>query len=235
MSCATALPGAVPAKDIQGFAGVPLPDGAVMTTAKSSFGGPSQFTILEADVCYSSLSSPAPNLRNSHWSFRGSFPYQGVFFQARGLLLPVCASLCYQIGDARYLTLEQITDHGNSVFTYHMRLATPPPAPTCNVNFASSPLQGVQNAVEDVSLPPITYAVPDNAANLRGYDLCSSGTAASITAYLNSALRDTGWKKVAFNARCFYTDQCWTRDLAVISWHVDDPTNWNIAYHPATS
>ena len=41
MSCATTLPGAVPAKDIPSFASVPLPDGALMTTAKSSFGGPS--------------------------------------------------------------------------------------------------------------------------------------------------------------------------------------------------
>jgi hypothetical protein len=235
VSCMTALPGAVTAKDIPGFAGVPLPDGAVMTTTKSSFGGPSQFTILESDVCYSSPSLPTPNLRNSGWSYWHSFPYQGVLLQARGQLYPTCASLCFQIGDLRYLSLEQITDHGNSVFTYHLRLASPPPAPTCNANFDNSPLKGVQTAVEDVSLPPITYAVPDNAANLRGYDLCSSGTVASITAFLNSALGTTGWNKVTSNTRCFYDDQCWTRDLAVISWHVDDPTNWHIVYHPAAS
>jgi hypothetical protein len=158
-----------------------------------------------------------------------------VLLQARGQALPVCASLCYQIDGSRYLTLEQITDRGNGIYTYHVRLATPPPAPTCNASFASSPLQGVQTAIEDVPLPPVTYAVPDNAANLRGYDLCSSGTAASITAFLTSSLQATGWKKVASNARCFYGDQCWTRDLTVISWHVDDPTNWNIAYRPAIS
>ena len=70
---------------------------------------------------------------------------------------------------------------------------------------------------------------------LRGYDLCSSGTVASITAFMTSALQATGWNKVAANARCFYADQCWTRDLTVISWHVDDPLNWHIAYRPATS
>jgi hypothetical protein len=231
-SCATALPGAVPAKDIPGFVGVPLPEGAVMTTAKSSFGGPSQFSILESDVCYRSLSSPTTNLSNTSWSYWHSFPYDGVLFQARGQLLPTCASLCFQVGDSRYLSLERITDHGNDVFTYHVRLATPPPAPTCNANFSNSPLKGVQTAVEDVSLPPITYAVPDNAPNLRGYDLCSSGTVASISAYLTSALQGTGWKKAASDARCFYADQCWTRDSTVISWHVDDPTNWNITYRP---
>jgi hypothetical protein len=234
-SCASALPGAVPAKDILGFAGVPLPEGAVMTGPKTSFGGPSQFTILESDVCYSSLSSPTPNPRSSGWSFAPSFPYQGVLLQARGQSLPTCSGLCYQIENSRYLAVEQIIDHGAGVFTYHVRLATPPPPPTCNANFSSSPLQGVQTAVEDVPLPPITFAVPDNAANLRGYDLCSSGTVASITAFLTSALPATGWTKVASNARCFYADHCWTRDLTVISWQVDDPTNWNLAYHPAAS
>ena len=34
---------------------------------------------------------------------------------------------------------------------------------------------------------------------------------------------------------CFYADQCWTKGAAAISWHVDDPINWIIAYRPATS
>jgi hypothetical protein len=238
-SCATTLQGAAPAAAIPGFTDVIFPAGAVMTTVKSSPGGPSQFTMLETDVCYSGVAddltgsvsrrhSVTANLLGAGWGVSQSFPYQGA-------LLQPCSSQCYQTGNTRYLALEQITDRGDGVFTYHLRLATPPPAPTCNANFANSPLQGVQTSVEDVSLPPITYAVPDNAAGLRGYDLCSSGTAASIIAFLTNALPSTGWTKVASNARCFYNDQCWTRDLAVISWHVDDPTDWLIAYHPATS
>lgn len=233
-TCATALRGAVPASGVSGFAGVPLPAGAVMTAPKMSFGGPSQFTLADSDVCYSGSSASTPNPTSSGWSYAHSFPYQGALLQYRGQAQPVCASLCFQLGNARYLALEQLTDHGNGVFTYHLRLATPPPAPVCSANFANSPLKGAQIAVEDVSLPPITYAVPDNAANLRGYDLCSSGTAASISAFLSSALPSTGWTKVAANARCFYSDQCWTRDLDVISWRVDDPADWHIAYRPAT-
>ena len=226
-SCATTLQGATPAKAISGFDGVTFPSGADMTPVKSSLGGPSQFTILETDVCFSGSRSGIPTLSDSGWSISPSFPYQGALLQA-------CASQCYQMANSRYAALEQITDRGNSVFTYHLRLAAPPSAPTCNANFASSPLQGVQTSVDGVSLPPITYAVPDNAPNLRGYDLCSSGTAASITAFLASTLPATGWAK-ASDARCFYADQCWTKGAAAISWHVDDPTNWNIAYRPATS
>jgi hypothetical protein len=223
-SCATILNGATVATPISGFTDIAFPAGAVMTPVKSSLGGPGQFTILETDICSTDAGPIVPDAR---WRASPSFPYQGA-------LLQPCTGRCYQMANLRYFTQEQIADHGDNVFTYHLRLAAPPPAPTCNANFSNSPLQGVQTAVEDVSLPPITYAVPDNAPNLRGYDLCSSGTFASITAFLTSALPATGWMK-ATDARCFYTDQCWTRDLTVISWHVDDPTNWNIAYHPATS
>jgi hypothetical protein len=226
-SCATSLNGAAPATAIAGFDDVTFPSGAAMTPVKSSLGGSSQFTILETDVCFSGPRSGIPTLSGASWSVSPSFPYQGALLQA-------CASQCYQMANLRYVALEQITDRGNSVFTYHLRLAAPPPAPTCNANFSNSPLQGVQTSVDGVSLPPITYAVPNNAPNLRGYDLCSSGTAASVTAFLTSTLPATGWAK-ASDARCFYADQCWTKGAAAISWHVDDPTNWNIAYRPATS
>jgi hypothetical protein len=225
-NCATTLSGATPAGAIPGLDGVTFPAGAVMTTAKSSFGGPGQFTVLETDVCFSGPRSAIPAL--SGWSDSPSFPYQGALLQS-------CTGQCYQMENSRYVALEQITDHGNSIFTYHLRLAAPPPSPSCNANFSNSPLKGVKTSVDGVSLPPVTYVVPDNAPNLRGYDLCSSGTAGSITAFLNSALPATGWTRIASDARCFYSGQCWTKGAAAISWHVDDPTNWNIAYRPAAS
>jgi hypothetical protein len=114
--------------------------------------------------------------------------------------------------------------------------ATSPAAPTCNDNFTRSPIKGAQTAVEGVPLPPQTYVVPDDATNLRGYDLCSAGTAASVSTYLTGALPSAGWTHVASDPRCFYQDQCWTKgSAAAISWHVDDPTDWHIAYHPMTA
>jgi hypothetical protein len=201
-----------------------------MTTVKSSLGGPSQFTMLEADVCYSGAAddltgpvsghhSVTANLLGAGWGVSPSFPYQGALLQS-------CPSQCYQMANMRYLALEQITDHGSGIFTYHLRLAAPPLKPTCNANFTNSPIQGVQTAVEGVALPPITYVVPDNAASLRGYDLCSSGTVASVTTFLTSALPASGWSKVASSARRFYNDQCWTKGAAAISWQVNDPSDW---------
>jgi len=236
-SCATLLHGAAPAASVSGFPDVAFPAGAVMTPIASSLGGPSQFTIVEADVCYSgttsdltgtSAHSVTANLLGAGWAASSSFPYHGDLLQS-------CPSQCYQTKNTRYLALERIADRGNGVFTYHLRLAAPPAAPTCNANFANSPIKGAQTSVEDVPLPPITNVVPDNAANLHGYDLCSSGTVASVTAFLSSALPASGWTQVASNAHCVYTDQCWTKGTAAISWHVDDPTDWRIAYHPQTA
>jgi hypothetical protein len=110
--------------------------------------------------------------------------------------------------------------------------ATTPTAPNCNSNFANSPIQGAQTSVEGVPLPPVTYVVPDNAAGLRGYDLCSSGTAASVSAFLTSTLPTSGWTKGS-DPRCFYSDECWTKGGSAVSWQVSDPTLWHIAYHPS--
>jgi hypothetical protein len=238
-SCSTALPGGTSASAISGFSALTFPAGAVTTTVTSSQGGLSQFTILETDVCYSGaaddLTGPASahhsvtaNLLGAGWSASSSFPTGGA-------LLQPCASQCYQMANTRYLALEQITDHGSGVFTYHLRLAAPPAAPTCNANFANSPIHGVQTVVEGVPLPPTTFVVPDNAAGLHGYDLCSSGTAASVSAFLTGALPTSNWTKVASDPRCFYQDQCWTKGSNAISWQVADPTDWHVAYHPATA
>jgi hypothetical protein len=226
-NCATILSGATPATIITSFSGLAFPNGAVMTPVKSTLGGPSQFTILDTDICYNGSSSDYLDLAGPGWRASQSFPYQGAALQP-------CAEHCYQTVNSGYIAVSQIVDRGNSVFTYHLRLAAPPPAPTCEANFSNSPLQGVQTSIDGAPLPPLTFIAPDNAPNLRGYDLCSSGTAASVAAFLTSALPATGWTK-ATNARCFYADQCWTRDLTVISWHVDDPTNWRIAYRVAAS
>jgi hypothetical protein len=236
-SCATLLHSAAPAAAVSGFSDLAFPTGAMVTPIASSFGGAGRFTILEGDVCYSGTTgdltgpgghSVTANLLGGGWAVSSSFPYHGDLLQS-------CSGQCYQTKNTRYLGLERIASPGSGLVTYHLRLAAPPAAPTCNANFANSPIKGVQTSVEDVPLPPITNVVPDDAANLHGYDLCSSGTAASVSAFLGSALPASGWTKLAANAHCFYADQCWTKGTGAISWHVDDPTDWHIAYHPRTA
>lgn len=222
-SCGALLPGAQPAAPVAGFPDVTFQAGSVMTPLATSYGGPSQFTILQTDVCYhGTLNIVAPP--GQHWSLSQVFPYTGDVLQP-------CPSQCYQQDNTHYLATEKITSHGNDVYTWHMRFAAPPAAPTCNSNFANSPIKGVQTQVEGVPLPPITYVVPDNAANLHGYDLCSSGNSASVSAFLTKALPASGWAK-GNDPHCFYSDECWTKGSQAISWQVQGATDWHIAYHP---
>ncbi|HEX6818442.1 MAG TPA: hypothetical protein VF120_08710 [Ktedonobacterales bacterium] len=237
-SCATLDPGASAATSVTGFTDVHFPTGAVRTSVASSFGGASQFTILLTNVCYTGTAddltgpfsghhSVTANLLGAGWGTATLFPYPGDLLQS-------CPSECFQTQNTRYVAFEKITDHGGGLFTYSMRLAAPPPAPTCNSNFSSSPIPGVQTSVDNVPLPPITFVAPDDATNLHGEDLCSSGTIASISAFLTKAMPAAGWTKVASDPRCFYTDECWTTASTAMSWHVDDPTDWHLAYHPHT-
>lgn len=233
-SCASILPGA----GTGATATIPsaaLPSGAVMGALQSSFGGPSQFTISQVEVCFSGTmddltgtakgrATVANALASDGWSASSSFPYPGD-------LLEGCGGACYERGNTRYLAIDKVTNHGGNIITYDLRTAAPSAVPTCSSNFANSPISGVQTAVEGVPLPPITFVVPDNATNLHGYDLCSSGTATSVSAFLTSALPASGWTKGS-DRRCFYTDECWTKGGNAISWNAGDPTDWHIAYHP---
>ncbi|HEX6816784.1 MAG TPA: zf-HC2 domain-containing protein [Ktedonobacterales bacterium] len=144
-------------------------------------------------------------------------------------LVAVAATLLIVILAASLFT--RLGQRGPSVGSSPGITPTVPAQPTCSSNFANSPIQGVQTSVEGVPLPPVTYVVPDNAAGLHGYDLCSSGTASSVSAFLTSSLPASGWSK-ASDSRCFYPDECWTKGGNAISWTVGDPTDWHIAYHP---
>jgi hypothetical protein len=235
-SCATLVPGSSAATTITGFSDVPFPTGAVNKGPTNSYGGAGQFTISEYDVCFtgttdqvvgpfSAHNSVSANLLGEGWGTATTFPYTGALQQS-------CTSHCYQTENTKWVAFENITDHGGGLITYHMRLAAPPAAPTCNSNFASSPIQGYQLKGQfDVPLPPLTRVVPDDAAGgLRGEDLCSAGTAASVTAFLNAALPADGWTHVASDPRCFYAAQCWTKGGNAISWNVTSATLWNTAY-----
>ena len=64
---------------------------------------------------------------------------------------------------------------------------TAPVAPTCGSNFSSPISQSYQStlttAYGTVPLPPMSRTVPNDAAGgVRGYDICSAGTASTITA-----------------------------------------------------
>ncbi len=114
---------------------------------------------------------------------------------------------------------------------------TTPPAPNCSSEFDSSPTPGIiaslTNFTPPVLLPPVSRVSPDDAAGLHGFDICSAGTAASVTTFMTTNLATSGYAQVASDPRCFYQTECWTSSTSALSWQVTDPTLWRIAYHLA--
>jgi hypothetical protein len=244
-TCATALPGATPINLGAGFVyPIVFPASTVGTAATQTAGGPGLYSVYAFEACTPGTSVSAvsaffaaqlPALPHG-WIATTLFPSDG------GLMQPCTAGCWYDPkgGPLYYLTFDTLTDHGGGVVTYHGRYAVSPDFPNCNSNFTNSPTPGIQSFLPGITpalpLPPLTSVVPDDAAGLRGYDLCSAGTTASVTTFMQTELPATGWTKVASDARCFYTDECWTNSGTAISWNVSnsDNTDWHIAWHSST-
>lgn len=234
-TCATLLPGAAPAAPIAGFTEVTFPAGAVTSAATTTFGGTAQFKALDYTLCFtgapddltgpfSAHHSVTANLLGAGWGVSTTFPYHGDAQQA-------CAANCFHSDDQRYLGLENITTVGGGLLTYRLRLAAPPAVPACNSNFTTTPIPGFQTSINNVPLPPVSRVAPNNASGgVRGTDICSPGTAATVTAFLNAQMPAAGWTKVASDPRCIFPAQCWTKGANAISWSVTDPTDWLLAY-----
>lgn len=242
-SCATLLPGAHAAAAIAGFEAVSFPAGTVVTGPTTSGAGAGQFTVTTYQACFTGMTnqvigafhdhnSIAATLLGSGWGVSTTFPYDAQ-------LQTNCAGNCYDgapsdpIQPARYAGFDQVTDHGNSLITFRARLAAPPALPTCNSNFNTAALPGYQLTAFGMPLPPLSRAAGDDAAGgVRGEDICSPGTVASITAFLTTELPATGWATVPGSTTgCIFSANCWKKGTQVISYQVGtDPTNWVVAY-----
>ena len=181
-----------------GFADVTFPSGSVSGRPTLRPGGMGLYAIAEFDVC-----TPATDqltvanfftglLGASGWTTSPRYPFDGGYLAACGD--PYC---WFKDTAPRYISLEQITPRGNGVVTYHLRLATPPPAPNCPTPaFQGPPYQSAfpTTTTTDLPLPPLTeFGALTKTANLTSESLCSAGTAATVNAYLQSELATLGW------------------------------------------
>lgn len=101
--------------------------------------------------------------------------------------------------------------------------------PTCGSNFSSPQSQSYQSTITTAygtaPLPPYSRTVPNDASGgVRGYDICSAGTASSITAYMEQNLPAYGWTFVSKSGGV----ETWKGKGGVIHWSVSDPLEWNI-------
>ena len=101
---------------------------------------------------------------------------------------------------------------------------TSAPAPACGPNFSGQPYQSTLTTdFGTVPLPPLSRAVHDDASGgQRGFDICSAGTASSVSAYMQQNLPAYGWTFVSSSGGM----QTWKDSSGTITWGVSDPLNW---------
>jgi hypothetical protein len=106
---------------------------------------------------------------------------------------------------------------------------TPPTPPACGPNFSSPISQNYESTLSTtygtVPLPPLSRTVPNNASGgVRGYDICSAGTASTVITYMEQNLPSYGWTLVSKSGGM----ESWKNNNGTINWSVTDPLEWNI-------
>ena len=117
---------------------------------------------------------------------------------------------------------------GGPTPTHPAATATTVP-PACGSNFSGPGSQSYQStlttAYGTVPLPPQSRIVPNDASGgVRGYDICSAGTAADVTSYMEQNLPAYGWTQVSSGGGM----ETWQSSSGTITWSVPDPLEWNI-------
>lgn len=218
-SCATILPGAT-APTLPGYLifGLTYPTGAVATPLRASYGGTGQFSIQETDVCYKGTTqqvagpfschcSVYANLLGTGWGFNSTYPYDGQMQKACSGSA-TCFKSPFPSNPEHYLSFEKLQSPLTGFVTYHLRLAAPPPLPTCNPAYYPSSAPYVYSW-GGFAVPPLTKESPTAAgggfAGGYAYGLCSAGTPASILAFMQAAVMAAGRPIANVNATSFRT------------------------------
>jgi hypothetical protein len=195
-SCATILPGAGATSAPAGFTGLTFPTGAVMKPLTSSAGGTGQFNVQQTDLCYSGTPDAVNGPFSGHTSvfanLLGAGWGQGNTFPSDGQTQAACAAgnFCLHNGTEYYVALESILSPLAGFVTYHLKLATPPAAPTCNATYYGPSVPYIYT-FDNWAMPPLTkesdFALGGGHAGGYDYGLCSAGTPASILAFVQAA------------------------------------------------
>jgi len=243
----SAFAGASAASAAPGFADVTFPSGSVSDRPTLHPGGMGLYAIAEVDVCTPATDTQTveryftAQLAAAGWTASARYPFDGGY-------LAVCGDpYCWFKDTApRYVSLEQVAARGNGVVTYHLRLATPPPAPNCpSPAFQGPPYQGFfpTAATTDLPLPPLTeFGAITKTLNLTGESLCSAGTATTLNVFLQSELAALGWAHGSLPA----ADMCgaanapftgWVKGSRGVSWQATNGKQltpngvvWTISY-----
>jgi hypothetical protein len=229
-TCAAILPGAGTINlAAAGFAYLyAFPNGTVGTTPAITDSGTGLFTVRQFTAC-----TPGSSISGVQSFFSTQLPalphgwFTSTTFPDDGGLMKSCAALCFfnpKGGPFYSFAFDQFSDHGSGVITYRVRWAVSPSFPACASSFYGTPglvdVFFVPQFTPPVPVPPVSSLQPDDASGgVRGFEVCSPGTVASVTAFMTKELPATGWTKVASNPDCIFTAECWTQGSSAVSWN----------------
>ena len=219
-SCATLLPGATAATAPGGYAGLTFPSGTVMNAITAAYGGTGQFKVQKTQLCYhgtpdqvngpfSGHTSSFAVLFGSGWGVSPTFPADG---QTQAACDP--GASCFRSGNPPYveyyLSFENIQTPLSGYVTYQLRLATPPPYPTCNPTYYGPSVAYTYN-FDSFNVPPLTkesdFAAGGGHMGGYTYGLCSAGTPATILAFMEASATANGYTLLGVTATNFHVCQ----------------------------
>jgi len=239
-----AFSGAGAATAPSGFADVPFPPNAVSTTPTHYGGGAGQFSVTEFNVCAPASSVAdigdfySTQMPNKGWTQSATYPYDGAAQSACG------DPFCWGAGTApRFVSLEMVADAGSGLATFHLRLAAPPPAPSCGSGYSASYSAQLGDSQDNTSLyanillPPLTAQKSDSGGGTFGYLLCSAGNTASVTAFMSKHLVAQGWQQQqgAATAACvsagsYGNATCWKNGSHYLTFALNSATDWLLRF-----
>ncbi len=168
--------------------------------------GTGLYTISTFQACAEGTSAAAvksfytTDLAAGGWGIDPTLPFDGAYAQ------PCGDPYCWQKGPnpvaRRLIGLESVTDRGNNVVTYQLRVFVPPPAGNCNPADMSSGLtNGTGGPDTSMQYPPVTtYSFLGGAAGTRPSFVCSAGDPTSIAAFMKRTVPDGGWQVLSSTA-----------------------------------
>src|SRR5579863_2305860 len=102
--------------------------------------------------------------------------------------------------------------------------APPPACPSFPASYYSQipdPHYTTTNVFANLPLPPQSRIVPNDASGgVRGYDICSPGTVASISSYMSAQLTALGWSSSG--------NGVWMKNGYHLTVSIPTATNWNM-------
>jgi hypothetical protein len=225
-----------------GFSDVSFPTNSISTSIATSGGGAGRFTIKQFDACTPSTTTSAiysyfaSGLPGSGWSGASTYPYDGAWQASCGD--PYCWK---KDNKPRYVSLEKVTNQGNGLVSYHIRLAIPPAGPTCSSGIDIYTGKTWDPNVSDVPVqsPPFTLdglgdGYDDSvAAHTAVQDMCSAGNMTAVNNFFNIELPKHGWShstpSSAMSSACHTTGTQWWKGKDLFVWSADTVGNQTAA------